>query len=703
MKKRFALKSVCFLLTFIMFFGTVLTPPEDVGAVPASPKGNVETRIESLRALYPDGSYFSVNGKACTHGTLGTCNNCSLSGNMKKMGYNQTQKMVQGWTCVAFARFAFFYIFGIPYDVLMYNNKAPTGTKLIKKSQALPGDLFVWNNKHVAVYLGGNKFYHSNVGSPNRVSYGSGYSGTPSYIIRANNYNTINSAVVRGNFLPKVIGAVWKGNTLKVGEVLAKNEFLMSTNRKFIALMQPDGNFVLYSSGLAYWNTFTGYNDGAYAKISTSGNIVIGNSSGTDIWNAGVKNAVRLVMRNNGNLSALDSSGKEVWTSETLNKGGNLFFATKADNIGNNFSSLVVSGNILTNNAPDAVMETENFSETQIMRFIRNADDRTYHIASPDGGFALTAESKARNGSVVRFAEFTGNDSQRFRIEKFGSRFMISPQNSPQMVITNAPAAAGANGETQLQLFPRDNTAPQWFEIRSIPDPRAYFSKLDPPDPPAYSVVFLNNGNPVSVQTVTRGNSPSTPVLPAKKGYTRKWDRSFRNISGNTTVNVEWKIRTYRIRFKDKSKVIKEVRVDYNTRVREVKAPKKAGFTFAGWYTGSRFKQKFNFKSRISSNKNIYARYVKTPSSPSGIRTRKLGTGKLQLSWRAFSGYVYEIESSTIRSSSGFKRIKRTSGSSFTARNLGEGQTYFFRLRRYKRVGGVRIYSKYSAKIRVKG
>jgi hypothetical protein len=51
------------------------------------------------------------------------------------------------------------------------------------------------------------------------------------------------------------------------------------------ALMQADGNFVLYtSSGTPCWQTFTDGNPGAYLNMQDDGNLVVYSSSAVPLW-----------------------------------------------------------------------------------------------------------------------------------------------------------------------------------------------------------------------------------------------------------------------------------------------------------------------------------------------------------------------------------------------------------------------------------
>jgi len=172
--------------------------------------GDVSQRIEQLRQRFPDGSFFTASGFSCYHGPNGSCNNCDLHHVMARLGYSPSNFLRQSWTCVSFARYAFWWIFGISHDVYAFQNEIPWGTTSIPREYALPGDLFIWNgsnsypytsNQHMAIYLGDGWFFDSNSGGGGgtaNVTYGTRLSslGAPSRVLRANNYDAINSGLM---------------------------------------------------------------------------------------------------------------------------------------------------------------------------------------------------------------------------------------------------------------------------------------------------------------------------------------------------------------------------------------------------------------------------------------------------------------------------------------------------------------------------
>jgi hypothetical protein len=123
------------------------------------------------------------------------------------MGYDGTQGNNHGWTCVAFARYAFFYVFGLPWDVPVFNYQTPTGTSIVPHEEARIGDVFVWNDRHMAMFLGNNGerdvFCHSNWIAPNRVSWQlHAYRDPPDYIIRADHYDEYPTAAAESGEVP---------------------------------------------------------------------------------------------------------------------------------------------------------------------------------------------------------------------------------------------------------------------------------------------------------------------------------------------------------------------------------------------------------------------------------------------------------------------------------------------------------------------
>lgn len=123
--------------------------------------------------------------------------------------------------------------------------------------------------------------------------------------------------------------AIWSskggyvGDILGAGKLLTRNTQIRSKDGAYRALMQSDGNFVLYKSGTALWNTQTANSGGDRVVLQGDGNLVLYAGS-TAKWNSNTvgKGGTRLIMQNDGNLVLYTSAGKAVWNSNTAGGGG---------------------------------------------------------------------------------------------------------------------------------------------------------------------------------------------------------------------------------------------------------------------------------------------------------------------------------------------------------------------------------------------
>jgi hypothetical protein len=123
------------------------------------------------------------------------------------------------------------------------------------------------------------------------------------------------------------------------GPGLAQGQEIDSPNGRFRALMQTDGNFVIYDQGSAIWATGTqGTGLAPYRlAVQPDGNLVIYGSSANDVslpgfgvckansaciatWATGTGGGsapYTLKMQDDGNLVLYDSTSSAVWASGT--------------------------------------------------------------------------------------------------------------------------------------------------------------------------------------------------------------------------------------------------------------------------------------------------------------------------------------------------------------------------------------------------
>lgn len=104
-------------------------------------------------------------------------------------------------------------------------------------------------------------------------------------------------------------------DTLAPGQSLSAGQAISSSNGSYKAIMQGDGNFVLYGPSGALWssNTYGGQNN-RRAVMQTDGNFVIYGPSGA-LWAANTTDiaGVSLVVQNDSNLVLYAPGGIPLW------------------------------------------------------------------------------------------------------------------------------------------------------------------------------------------------------------------------------------------------------------------------------------------------------------------------------------------------------------------------------------------------------
>lgn len=115
------------------------------------------------------------------------------------------------------------------------------------------------------------------------------------------------------------ISCTSKNNTL-----LSKGQQLTSPDGKYFAIMQNDGNFVVYYKtpvkNIVIWAAYTQGNPGAYLALQQDGNLVIYNSSSRWIWQSKTSNRpfsdYILSLGNDGILRLRrKKDGRQLWSS----------------------------------------------------------------------------------------------------------------------------------------------------------------------------------------------------------------------------------------------------------------------------------------------------------------------------------------------------------------------------------------------------
>lgn len=191
---------ISLVLLCCLVLSAVPIPTAKAISMPPTATGNVQNRVNQLKTAFPDGSFFTVSGEKCDHGSNETCTNCQLSFIMNAMGYSGTQGLWDAWTCMSFARFGFWYMFGAS------DRDSSTYTKFTDPTQAKEGDFYANPSyPHYGIFLSYNETTNTItlLDGNARTSLGVGVvthaspnwtMESDSFFLRANTYDSINGS-----------------------------------------------------------------------------------------------------------------------------------------------------------------------------------------------------------------------------------------------------------------------------------------------------------------------------------------------------------------------------------------------------------------------------------------------------------------------------------------------------------------------------
>jgi uncharacterized repeat protein (TIGR02543 family) len=221
-----------------------------------------------------------------------------------------------------------------------------------------------------------------------------------------------------------------------------------------------------------------------------------------------------------------------------------------------------------------------------------------------------------------------------------------------------------------------------------------------------------NSNNPNSYKLSTATINLSNPT---RKGYTFKgWysDSKLTNkvtsikkgSTGNKTLYAKWTPTTYKITYKlNKGTNNKSNPSTYKitTSTITLKNPTRKGYTFSGWYSDSKFKNKVTKITKSSTgNKTLYAKWAKVSVKKANAPTLKNVKGsKLKVTYKAVKGVKgYEIQYSTDKNFKKSVKTITTSKTTYTISKLTKKKTYYVRVRAYKAdSANKKVYGSYSS------
>lgn len=112
-------------------------------------------------------------------------------------------------------------------------------------------------------------------------------------------------------------------NTFVTGAAIYPGQELQTANRQYTAILQTDGNFVVYNGSQALWASGTDYpsihQKVAFANMQSDGNLVVYSTSLKPLWNSGTpeNGPSSLNMQPDGNLVIYNANMQPTWASNT--------------------------------------------------------------------------------------------------------------------------------------------------------------------------------------------------------------------------------------------------------------------------------------------------------------------------------------------------------------------------------------------------
>jgi uncharacterized repeat protein (TIGR02543 family) len=240
--------------------------------------------------------------------------------------------------------------------------------------------------------------------------------------------------------------------------------------------------------------------------------------------------------------------------------------------------------------------------------------------------------------------------------------------------------------------------------------------------PVNYAITYNTNGGELESDAVTVYTVEDTVTLvsPTRTGYTfAGWysDSKFtkevtafkKGSTGDITLYAKWTPITYKITYKTNGGTLSSKAVkSYNiTKAVTLVKPTKKGYTFAGWYSDSKFKTKVaSVKKGSTGNKTLYAKWTKVSVAKATLsKATNVKGKKLAATWKKISGakgyqISYSANKKFTKSTTVTKSVSKTS---YTATKLKKGKTYYVRVRAYKVDStGVKVYGKWRSVKKVK-
>lgn len=123
--------------------------------------------------------------------------------------------------------------------------------------------------------------------------------------------------------------------------------------------------------------------------------------------------------------------------------------------------------------------------------------------------------------------------------------------------------------------------------------------------------IFVNKGNKIGLPETSKTGQKIVGFY-TSSAFDVEWNFATDVINEDITLYAKWSVDQFTISFiSNEGSNVDDIKLDYNSVVTKPNDPKKAGYTFGGWYTDAALVTRYVFTSMPASNMTLYAKWDK--------------------------------------------------------------------------------------------
>ena len=225
--------------------------------------------------------------------------------------------------------------------------------------------------------------------------------------------------------------------------------------------------------------------------------------------------------------------------------------------------------------------------------------------------------------------------------------------------------------------------------------------------------VFFNStqGSLVDNQLIEYNAKAIKPADPTRTGYTfagwykdatclNAWDFTTDKVTVDTTVYAKWTANNYTVTLNSQGgSLVSNKSASYNSLITTPVAPTRTGYTFGGWYKEATCSNAWNFTTdKVTANTTIYAKWILIQTGiPTGLKATSTSYSSINVNWSIVTGASGYVIYRALSSTGAYTSMSDTTKITYQSTGLTTNNTYYYKVRSYKMVGKVKVYSGYSA------